>query len=232
MIWYLFILPLKFFVRLNFLLAHLLENTLREEKKKIMTSPRKQSQNILSTMWLATFVGHKSPCLSVTEGPMAIITSQINIQDIGRISACAATWPWMMVIFSPWSFWNAVLLYSVFVPIVRNGTWPWLKIFVPSNVSFDVLLHKWKNPERKGLMALCFFIVWLANLKLTVRYLLLVNSPVTSIIFFFFFLQSCQTRGKEPHFPAICTAYDAAGGAPATICAFCAPAAASATLVG
>lgn len=129
----------------------------KNNKKKIMTSPRKQSQNILSTMWLATFVGHKSPCLSVTEGPMAIITSQINIQDIGGISACAGTWPWMMVIFFPWSFWNAVLLYSVFVPIVRNGTWPWINIFVPSNVSFDVLLHKWKNPDRKGLMALCFF---------------------------------------------------------------------------
>lgn len=151
-----------------------------------MTSPRKQSQHILSTMWLATFVGHKSPCLSVTEGPMAIITSQINIQDIGGISACAGTWPWMMVIFFPWSFWNAVLLYSVFVPIVRNGTWPWINIFVSSNVSFDVLLHKWKNPERKGLMALCFFIVRMANLKLTVRYLLLVNSPVTSITFSFF----------------------------------------------
>lgn len=56
-------------------------------------------------------------------------------------------------------------------------------------------------------------------------------------LFFLFFLHSCQTRGKEPHFPAICTAYNAAGGAPATICAFCvrvfcAPAVASATLVG
>lgn len=120
------------------------------------------------------------------------------------LGACShfynGTWPWMMVIFIPRSFWNAVLLYSVFV---RNGTWPWINIiFVPSYVYFDVLLYKWKSPERKGLMALCFFLfVWLAILKVTVRYLLLVNSPVTSMIYFFYFFSNrAKHEGKSPTF--------------------------------
>lgn len=84
-----------------------------------------------------------------------------------------------------------------------------------------------------------FFCVWLAILKVTVRYLLLVNSPVTSMVYFFYFLSNrAKHEGKSPTFlQFVWRTYNAAGGAPATICAFCvrvfcAPAVASATLVG
>lgn len=50
-------------------------------------------------------------------------------------------------------------------------------------------------------MALCFFFVWLAILKVTVRYLLLVNSPVTSMIYFFYFFSNrAKHEGKSPTF--------------------------------
>lgn len=86
-----------------------------------------------------------------------------------------------------------------------------------------------KGSREKRLGCIILFFVWLANLKGTARLLLLVNSPVTLILIFF--LQSCRTRGREPRFPAICTAYNAAGGAPATICTFCVHVFCAATVV-